>query len=100
MSRNTASLVRSLQAAPKVPDDGHERAFVNWVRANAAGELAELTSAQIGNAMMHFVVFFDYVIGAVGNADPMLDWESRTNITRNILGVAGMELYTGTELGR
>ena len=51
----------------------------------------------LGDVLMHFVSLFDGVIDAISDADPMLDWESRTHIARNIIGVAGMELYTAAE---
>lgn len=100
MSHNTAALVASFQAAPPVPADSRERSAVNWVKDAAAKTLPDVPAETAGDVLMHFVSFFDAVIDSIGEATPLLDWESRTELTRNILGVAGMELYTGTELGR
>ena len=56
--------------------------------------MPDIPPQMLGDVLMHFVSLFDGVIDAISDADPMLDWESRTHITRNIIGVAGMELYT------
>lgn len=96
MSRNTAALVASFQAAPEIPADGNERAGVNWVRDAAARTLPHVPADLLGDMLMHFVCFFDTLLDTVSEADPMLDWESRTHIVRNMIGVAGMEMYTGT----
>ena len=56
--------------------------------------MPDIPQQVLGDVLMHFVSLFDSVLDAVSGADPMLDWESRTHITRNIIGVAGMELYT------
>jgi hypothetical protein len=93
MSHNTAALVASFQAAPEVPDDSNERIGVDWVRQAAVRCMPDVPAQVLGDALMHFVSFFD----SISAADPMLDWESRTHVTRNIIGVAGMELYTGVE---
>jgi len=94
MSRNTAALVAAFQAAPEVPADSNERIGVEWVRQAAIRCLPDVPSQVLGDVLMHFVSFFDSVIDSIGEATPMLDWESRTHVTRNIIGVAGMELYT------
>lgn len=96
MSHNTAALLAAFQAAPEVPADSNERVAVNWVRDAAARSLPNVPTELVGDLLMHFVSFFDSVLDAISDADPMLDWESRTCITRNVLGVAGMEMYTGT----
>ena len=96
MSHNTAALVASFQAAPPIPLDGNERVGVNWVRDAATRSLPHVPPELLGDLLMHFVSFFDSVIDAISDADSMLDWESRTVISRNIIGVAGMELCTGT----
>jgi hypothetical protein len=94
MSHNTAKLVAAFQAAPKVGADSNERAGVDWVREAATRCLPDVPADVLGDVLMHVVSLFDGVIDAISDADPMLDWESRTIITRNIIGVAGMELYT------
>lgn len=96
MSRNTAALVATFQAAPPVFADSNERSFVNWVRDAAARTLPDVPTELLGDLLMHFVCYFDTVLDAISAADPMLDWESRTHVARNILGVAGMEMHTGT----
>lgn len=94
MSRNTAALVAAFQAAPELPAASNERIGVEWVRQAAVRCLPDVPPQQLGDVLMHFVSFFDSVIDSIGEASPVLDWESRTHITRNIIGVAGMELYT------
>lgn len=98
MSHNTAALVASFQAAPPVPADSNERIGVDWVRQAAVRCMPDVPPQVLGDALMHFVSFFDSVIDSISEATPMLDWESRTHVTRNIIGVAGMELHTGKEL--
>lgn len=100
MSHNTAALVASFQAAPPVPADSRERTAVNWVKDAVGKTLPDIPAETAGDLLMHFVSFFDTVVDSIGEATPLLDWESRTELTRNILGVAGMELHTGTELGQ
>lgn len=99
MSHNTAVLVASFQAAPPVPADSRERLAVNGIKGIAVDALPQVPAELLGDVMMHCVSFFDSVIDALRESDPMLDWESLATLTHNILGVAGMELYTGAELG-
>lgn len=94
MSPNTTALVEAFQSAPKVSADSNERIGVNWVRKAAVAAMPDIPPQVLGDVLMHFVSLFDGVIDAISDADPMLDWESRTHIARNIIGVAGMELYT------
>lgn len=76
-----------------------ERSAVEQVKTLAISKLPAMDAEDIGRALMHAMSLHDNVIMALREADPILDWESATTLAHNIIGVAGMELYTGTVLG-
>lgn len=87
MSHNTAALVASFQAAPPVPADSNERQGVDWVKGAVAMTLPETPAAVVGDVLMHCMSFLDAVIDSISEASPLLDWESRSIIARNVIGV-------------
>lgn len=99
MNRNTPALLAAFGAAPPVPDGSTERAAMDGVKRIATDVLPDIPVKTLGDLLMHAVSFYDTIINALRESDPMLDWESLTTLAHNIIGVAGMELYTGTVLG-
>lgn len=99
MNHNTSALLASFGAAPPVPGGSTERAAVDGVKRIAADALPDIPVKTLGDLLMHAVSFYDTIIDALREANPVLDWESLTTLAHNIIGVAGMELYTGTVLG-
>lgn len=102
MSLNTAALVAGFQAFPPVPADGRERSAVEQIKALAGRrfqDYPQLDAKAAGYVLMHVAQLHDELIQALRESDPALDWESLATLAHNIIGVAGMELYTGTELG-
>lgn len=95
----TADLLAELQAAPPVPADSVERSAVEQVKTLAISKLSPLDAKDVGCALMHAMSLHDNVMLALRESDPVLDWESLATLAHNIIGVAGMELYTGTVLG-
>lgn len=102
MNRKTEAMVAEIQAFPPVPDDSRERIAVGQIKAAADRrfwEYPQLDAQAAGYVLMHVAQLHDELIDALRESDPMLDWESLTTLAHNIIGVAGMELYTGTVLG-
>lgn len=99
MNRNTPALAAAFGAAPPVPDGSTERAAVDGIKRIATDVLPDIPVKTLGDLLMHAVSFYGSVIDALRESDPVLDWESLATLAHNIIGVAGMELYTGTVLG-
>lgn len=99
MNRNTPALLAAFGAAPPIPDGSNERLAVDGIKQAAVAVLPDIPVKMLGDLLMHAVSFYDTIIDALRESDPMLDWESLTTLAHNIIGVAGMELYTGTVLG-